>query len=247
MIEDMWSTLSSPVFVRLYSGHVITMKGVSVALSIAISCTSLTAGAVAAKAVGTYTSETVVNVAWHPRWSAGRLSKIQATPTWLTTKTVTTTDFPDYSSSIETSRQTMTVTVDSNNVSASTDYMLHATSTQSSIGTTLPEISPSNWMRESTSSLSTSTVAPQTTSIRSPSLFPPNGLANHVSCQCSATAPRGIYCGYCSQIKTCTPGSNCWASMFSCGKQCKDYGWNAHCAQAARTTPNEVNCPIQWQ
>lgn len=223
------------------------MKRFSVALSIAISCVSLTTGAVAAEAVGTSTSETAVSVAWHPRWSAARLSMIQPTPTWFTTKTATTTNFRDYSSSIEPSSQTMTATVDNNNVSACIDYMLHTASTPSSIGTTLPEMSPSTWIRESTSSLSTSTVAPQTTTMRSPSLFPPNGLANSISCQCSATAPRGIYCGYCSQIKTCTPGSNCWASMFSCGKQCKDYGWNAHCAQAARTTPKEMNCPIQWQ
>lgn len=168
-----------------------------------------------------------------------------------TTRKSTTSVFQQPSPSIKTIGETSTTILDANNASISTDSRrskLSPTSALSPIPIALPDPPPPPPPRTSqnTSSLPLPLPIAPTTSLRSPSLFPPNGLANRTSCQCAASAVRGIYCGSCSQIKPCAYGSNCWASMFSCGEGCVDYGWSAHCAQAARDAAGEVNCPIVW-
>ncbi|KAF2849154.1 hypothetical protein T440DRAFT_508935 [Plenodomus tracheiphilus IPT5] len=224
------------------------MRGLLLALSVASSAQSANIVAIATTTAGTFTTETSTRAAWHSWWSAATVTEIQYSPTWFTTTTTaTTTILPNSPPSIKTSWRTITVTANSNNPSAPIDYVLYPPSTSLPTSfTTLPDVSTPTWVTKSASSLSTSRSVRPTTSVRSPSLFPPNGLANSTSCRCVATAPRGMYCGYCSQIKTCKRGSSCWAGMFSCGDGCKDYGWNSYCGQAARVTHTKANCPIQW-
>lgn len=137
---------------------------------------------------------------------------------------------------------TITVTVIPDNPSMYTDYILYPPSASM---TAAPSIKSDDGLSDdSPSPPRKSASSSPSPSLRSPSLFPPNGLADTTMCQCAPGTPVGIYCGYCSQIRSCKKGSSCWASAYSCGDACMDFGFLAHCAKAARTSESKANCPF---
>lgn len=96
-----------------------------------------------------------------------------------------------------------------------------------------------------------------TTSVRSPSLLPPNGLANTTSCDgrpgLNGPLP-GLYCGCYYEISSCENGRSCETSAFALGMnnlRCEDYGFLRRCAQAKQrllefgdASLYKSNCPM---
>jgi hypothetical protein len=98
--------------------------------------------------------------------------------------------------------------------------------------TTLPSYSSSSSFSPVLPSPPTS---PSPSSNSSPTQTPilTNGTTSTSSCQCARSAVAGIYCSYCSQIRSCERGEDCWANAYSCGETCAGYGALEHCAEAA--------------
>jgi hypothetical protein len=63
-------------------------------------------------------------------------------------------------------------------------------------------------------------------------------------CECTRSVLTGLYCGYCSQIRSCERGQDCWADAYSCGETCMNYGPMGYCTEEAASTEAKVNCPF---